>query len=478
MKRLLFSAAIFFSLFLTSTGSTFAAVTWSETQPAGDTNQSWTPSAISSDGQKMIVGNQGGGLYISSNGGISWSSANPTEFEPTWYVTSMSANGQTILAGVYGGRLYLSTNGGSSWSETRPRGDNDVLWLTSSMSSDGEVMLVSNESGRLYRTTNGGDSWSEIRPAGDKDATWYTAVSSNGQTMLVSEDDGSGGRVYISTNTGDSWTETQPAGNADNGWRTVSMSSDGQVMLAAIFSGSMYLSTNGGDSWTETQPAGNASGLWVQSSISSDGQTLYVNGTQRLYISTNGGNSWTETQPIGNQDGNWQLMSMSGDAQAFLAGNYDARLYLISNPLPSSTGSSSSSSSTTPAAPTCGAAVPGGTPDLFQIDTTSTKAKLYFSPVNGNTDSYMISYGYTPGDMRFGAEVDGNSGGVMSYTLNYLTPNTTYYVQVRAGNGCATGGWSNTMKFTTSQKGSTSGNRFYENFAMQVISNLSNLISF
>lgn len=38
---------------------------------------------------------------------------------------------------------------------------------------------------------------------------------------------------------------------------------------------------------------------------------------------------------------------------------------------------------------------------------------------------------------------------MVSILINYLSPNTTYYFQVRGGNGCATGDWSNSLMAKT-----------------------------
>jgi hypothetical protein len=39
--------------------------------------------------------------------------------------------------------------------------------------------------------------------------------------------------------------------------------------------------------------------------------------------------------------------------------------------------------------------------------------------------------------------------GVIDYTIKELRPSTTYYFKVRGGNGCAPGGWSNTLSAKT-----------------------------
>jgi len=46
------------------------------------------------------------------------------------------------FVGANSGRLYLSTDGGKTWSEVRPAGDSNLNWMTSGMSSDGKTILA------------------------------------------------------------------------------------------------------------------------------------------------------------------------------------------------------------------------------------------------------------------------------------------------------------------------------------------------
>jgi len=110
----------------------------------------------------------------------------------------------------------------------------------------------------------------------------------------------------------------------------------------------------------------------------------------------------------------------------------------------SSNSNNNSSSPGNPGPPACNDSKPSSIPNLFQVDTTKTTAKLFFTPVNNNISYYYIAYGFWEGDERFGVSFDkGYYNGVIDYTINKLSPNTTYYFKVRAGNGCATGDWSN-----------------------------------
>jgi len=98
----------------------------------------------------------------------------------------------------------------------------------------------------------------------------------------------------------------------------------------------------------------------------------------------------------------------------------------------------------------CLATKPDHAPDLFQIDATKNSATLYFTPVNNAVTNYTVVYGYDRGDERFGVSFPfGFYDGVISYTINHLSPNTKYYFRVRADNGCRQGYWSDTLSAQT-----------------------------
>jgi len=116
----------------------------------------------------------------------------------------------------------------------------------------------------------------------------------------------------------------------------------------------------------------------------------------------------------------------------------------------SSSSTSSVSSSTNP--PTCSDQQPGSAPQLFQINRKKDKAILYFTPSRNPVSYYYISYGLKEGDEQFGTWFPyESSNGVVSYTINLLSPRITYYFKVRAGNGCMPGLWSNWLGAKTAR---------------------------
>lgn len=109
--------------------------------------------------------------------------------------------------------------------------------------------------------------------------------------------------------------------------------------------------------------------------------------------------------------------------------------------------SSGSNNNSSVGAPVCSDQKPGSAPQLFKIDIAGTSAKLFFAPASDPVNKYFIAYGLTAKAEGYGVEYSqGHSDGVLSYTINLLSPNTTYYFKVRGGNGCVPGDWSNEME--------------------------------
>lgn len=116
-------------------------------------------------------------------------------------------------------------------------------------------------------------------------------------------------------------------------------------------------------------------------------------------------------------------------------------LTALPTPTPSNSSSSTTSSSNTHIDEFCSDSVPVGKPDLFRIDTTENEARLFFTPVS-NTSKYFISYSTSSSAQEHGIEINLGSSGVQTYTIGWLSPNTTYYFKIRGQNGCTPGEWS------------------------------------
>jgi photosystem II stability/assembly factor-like uncharacterized protein len=357
----------------------------------------------------------------------------------------MSSNGQIILVAGLGARVYITTNGGDSWTETQPGGDDDLDWYTISMSSNGQTILIGDHTGRLYLSNNSGSSWSEVQPAGNTDHQWRTTIVSDDEQVMFAGVDG--GRLYRSIDGGDNWTEMRPAGDDDFQWSALGISSNTQTVLAANRY-RLYRSTDGGDNWTEMRPGGDNELTWNFASVSSNGLTMFVSDGNRLYFSNHGGNIWSETQPLGATTQTWSGGAVSSNARVLITNIYNGRVFIGSNP-PEAPGPAYSHPSTTET-PTCNDKTPKFVPHLFEVDSAGTFATLNFTASKDNVSGYEINYGFNNSANNFGDRINGSESWLVHHTIWMLPKNANMYFKVRAVNGCTAGEWSNVIKIKTS----------------------------
>jgi hypothetical protein len=120
-------------------------------------------------------------------------------------------------------------------------------------------------------------------------------------------------------------------------------------------------------------------------------------------------------------------------------------------PAPTSVPSSAPSTSPAPTSTSCTNTPPATAPTLYQINSVSGSATLYFAPPSSGFDGFTISYGLDSNADSYNVSFSqGPTSGAIMYTVNDLTPDTTYYFEVRANNGCAPGPWSSILSSNSS----------------------------
>jgi hypothetical protein len=88
-------------------------------------------------------------------------------------------------------------------------------------------------------------------------------------------------------------------------------------------------------------------------------------------------------------------------------------------------------------------------PELYAaIAQSANEILVYFTDAQSPYDRYVIEYGTEKGVYTFGSTHIGGVG-TRTYTIGSLSANTKYFFRIRAGNGCATGNWSNEISATT-----------------------------
>lgn len=117
------------------------------------------------------------------------------------------------------------------------------------------------------------------------------------------------------------------------------------------------------------------------------------------------------------------------------------------------TGTTSSTSSTdggSASAPVCNDAKPGSVPTLLSaVATGANEVTLTWTKASDPVTGYMVAFGLSAGDLRFGDPSQGSKNDT-SRVIKNLSGGTTYFFRVKAANGCNASDYSNEIAVTAS----------------------------
>ena len=232
------------------------------------------------------------------------------------YVKALVVNSSGyIFAGTYGAGVYLSTDGGTSWSPIN-NGLTDLNIYSLIINSSGYIFAGSDSV--VYLSTDNGVSWTTVNNGLPSTAVNCFAINSSGYVFA-----GTNGGVYFSTNNGTNWTA------ANSGWTggavfALAINSAGD-MFAAGAAGDVYLSTNNGTSWTADYN-GLPNNTIYSLAITPSGNIFAGTNGACVYLSTNNGTSWTS---VSAGLPNTEVFALAVNSSGYLfAGVYGYGVYL------------------------------------------------------------------------------------------------------------------------------------------------------
>lgn len=265
----------------------------------------------------MYVCAPAGGLWVSTNGGTSWTTntdnlatigttdvvVDPTNTQVMYLATGDGDAGDTYTIGV-----WKSTNGGSTWSVTGLNWTYNQQRRISKLlihPTNTQILLAATSNG-VYRTTNGGTSWTQVLTGNFKDIEFNPQ---NPNMVYVS-----GTTFYRSSNNGQNWTQVT-TGLPTTGVARIAIGvtpADTSYVYLLIGRSSdnglqgVYRSTNSGGSFSTMATTPNLLG-WQSNGSDAGGQAWYdlaiavsptnanevVTGGVNIWRSTNGGSTWS-----------------------------------------------------------------------------------------------------------------------------------------------------------------------------------------
>jgi len=223
-------------------------------------NLQWEDIACSSDGSIVAALGDGTEIWLSTNGGITWTSKSASR---TYVGVAMSSTGQYITATVNDGFIYVSSDFGITWI---PK-DSQRNWGAIAMSDDGQYQTAGDydglNDGFLYRSDDFGQSWTPTNQVG----SWFSVAMSADGSRQVSN--GFSESVWLSVDFGLTWAIIE----GSKSWWDIGMSSTGQYITAVQTFGPNRVSSDFGATFTSVSPGYSQT---ASITMSDDGQTQFT----------------------------------------------------------------------------------------------------------------------------------------------------------------------------------------------------------
>lgn len=282
---------------------------------------------------RMLAGGISGGMWLSEDGGQSWTRKTPLNAHPgctsiaqdtrpgktnIWYYASGELYGSSPSAGgayYLGDGMFKSTDGGNTWA---PMASTDMgnphsfttvwqgVWRVATDPAAAADIVYAATYGAIFRSNNGGNSWSVVRGSNSASPfSYYTdvTVTSTGVVYATLSSDGAQKGIWRSTN-GTSWVNITPPFMPNEYNRLVmgiNPNNENEVYFFGTTPGSgHYTNYIGSDDWTSlykyTYLSGDGTGAGGQwSDLSAN---LPANGTEFDQCAAQGGYDLTvKVQP-------------------------------------------------------------------------------------------------------------------------------------------------------------------------------------
>lgn len=252
-------------------------IRWQQTNgPYGGNIQCFTK-----NGSTLFVGTIGGGVFRSTDSGMSWVLANDGLFNSNILSLTASSTG-TIFAGTAGDGVFRSFNNGVSWAPINSGLSYSYVYALK-LSSTGTLFAGTFGRG-IFRSANNGESWSLINSGLSYNYVFALIVSSKGILFAGTEHG-----VFRSTNNGLSWNLVNSGLSNAHSVLALTMNSAG-ILFAGTFGGGVFRSVDNGESWVSVRTG--LSNYYVSALTASGTGMLFAGTSGGVFRSSDNGTTW------------------------------------------------------------------------------------------------------------------------------------------------------------------------------------------
>lgn len=301
-------------------------------QPFTDSNtldKPWKDIDSDTSGDTVIVGDEDGNLVITINGGEEWNAVtdDPDMIGTSWYGVGVSGDGSTMIAGQTAGDIYVSYDKGETWvNTTADTALSGLPWFSVDINDDGSLMTAVSIAGIAVVSDDGGQTWQNVSDGSALNEQPLSAVAMNddGTVLLVGAYSGS---LFLSFDFGQTWVDavnTLSILPEYQGWEGIAITPNGDTIVVVASYGSIFVSTNRGVSWTNTTAQTLLDGLgWKKVSISNDGEKIVAaagGDLGKIFVSLDLGDTWINLTDGTDLDVElWSAVIISGNGESVYA---------------------------------------------------------------------------------------------------------------------------------------------------------------
>ncbi|MBN1687192.1 MAG: fibronectin type III domain-containing protein [Spirochaetales bacterium] len=243
------------------------------------------------DNSTVYVATNGGGIGITTDGGINWTNIGMTEGLPSPYVYQFHVDGSYICADTSGG-LAISNDGGSSW--TTISGIQGGIADMVVVGTGATAHIYLGTATGLGISANGGSNWSWFSTEDGLPSDQFEKGIYAYGTTLWGATNSTG--VVKSTDGGSNFTVFTVLDGLGTNYISDIYGTGSSIFLAMNYDGCGFTRTlDGGATW-ETFPRSRGYAVFV------DGNYYYYSGWDYFWFSSDAGTTWSSSQDADGPD--------------------------------------------------------------------------------------------------------------------------------------------------------------------------------
>lgn len=292
--------------------SSNGGLSWSESG-AGLPNNRWVKviTVDPNDPETVYVGMWGGGVYKSTDGGANWAAIHNGLTTPTdqvWGLVAAPTTPATLYVGMWGGGVFKSTDGGANWTPVNTGLTNTLIRALTIHPTTPTTLYAGTNGGGVFKSVDGAANWSATENEFGVRYTNAIVVDPTAPDTVYAGDWQEG--IYKSTDGGVNWNPAN-TGLTDYGTtiNTLLITQNGSTTVWAGTGSGIFKSTDAGTNWGSSNSGltnVRVTGLQIHPTLST---TLYIGTSNNgVFQSSNSAIDWT---PINNGLSNQHINSLT-----------------------------------------------------------------------------------------------------------------------------------------------------------------------